>query len=130
MLLWLWCRPAVIAPIRPPSWEPPYAVSAALKRQKKKKLCLINLGFPIEGSGNPVPQSERCSKKLQEELAECSRLLMWLLKVGVSSMGGNYKQANQFSVGSAFKLEIPPGKEQVSLKAGNSQSLRVFKQAG
>ena len=36
-LLWLWCRLAGTAPIRPPAWEPPYAVSAALKRQKKKK---------------------------------------------------------------------------------------------
>ena len=38
-LLWLWCRPAAIAPIRPLAWEPPYAAGAALikaKRQKKK----------------------------------------------------------------------------------------------
>ena len=36
-LLWLWCRPAAIAPIRLLAWEPPYAVGVALKRQKKKK---------------------------------------------------------------------------------------------
>ena len=36
MLLWLWCRPAATAPIRPLAWEPPYAVVAALKRQKTK----------------------------------------------------------------------------------------------
>ena len=36
-LLWLWCRLAAIAPIRPPAWEPPYAKGAALKRQKKKR---------------------------------------------------------------------------------------------
>ena len=36
-LLWLWRRPAVVAPIRPLAWEPPYAVGVALKRQKKKK---------------------------------------------------------------------------------------------
>ena len=39
-LLWLWCRPAATAPIRPLAWEPLYAVRAALekaKRQKKKK---------------------------------------------------------------------------------------------
>ena len=35
-LLWLWCRPPV-ALIRPLTWEPPYAESAALKRQKKTK---------------------------------------------------------------------------------------------
>ena len=36
-LLWLWCRPAATAPIRPLAWEPPYAVGAALKRQKTKQ---------------------------------------------------------------------------------------------
>ena len=39
-LLQLWFRPVATAPIRPLSWEPPYAVGAALektKRQKKKK---------------------------------------------------------------------------------------------
>ena len=36
-LLWLWCRPAAMAPIQPLAWEPPYTKGAALKRQKKKK---------------------------------------------------------------------------------------------
>ena len=36
-LLWLWCRPAAVAPIQPLAWELPYAEGAALKRQKKKK---------------------------------------------------------------------------------------------
>ena len=35
-MLWLWCRPAAVAPIRPLAWEPPYAAGAALKRQKKE----------------------------------------------------------------------------------------------
>ena len=26
-LLWLWCRPAAVAPIRPLAWEPPYATA-------------------------------------------------------------------------------------------------------
>ena len=30
-LLWLWCRPAAVAPIGPLAWEPPYAMGAALK---------------------------------------------------------------------------------------------------
>ena len=34
-LLWLWHRLAAAAPIRPLAGEPPYAVGAALKRQKK-----------------------------------------------------------------------------------------------
>ena len=37
MLLWLWCRLAATAPIRPLAWEPPYAAGVALKRQKTGK---------------------------------------------------------------------------------------------
>ena len=33
-LLWLWCRPAATAPIRPLAWEPPYAAGAALKKKR------------------------------------------------------------------------------------------------
>ena len=33
VLLWLWCRPA---PIRPLTWEPPYAMGVALKSKKEK----------------------------------------------------------------------------------------------
>ena len=35
-LLWLWCRLAAIALMRPLAWGPPYALGATLKRQKKK----------------------------------------------------------------------------------------------
>ena len=31
----LWCRPAVVAPIRPLAWELPYAVGAALEKTKQ-----------------------------------------------------------------------------------------------
>ena len=44
-LLWLWCRLAATALIRPLAWEPPYAVEAALekaKRPKKKKKKLLS----------------------------------------------------------------------------------------
>ena len=37
LLLWLWCRLAAVALIRPLAWEPPYAAGVALKNQKKKK---------------------------------------------------------------------------------------------
>ena len=36
-LLWLWHRLAATAPIGPLAWEHPYAMGAALKRQKRKK---------------------------------------------------------------------------------------------
>ena len=44
-LLWLWCRPATVAPNRPLAWEPPYAMGVALKtkiKTKKKKEKEIN----------------------------------------------------------------------------------------
>ena len=37
-LLWLYCRPTAVAPIRPLAWEHPNALGEALNRQKKKKL--------------------------------------------------------------------------------------------
>ena len=41
-LLWLWCKQAAIAPIRPLAWEPPYAMEAAqemAKQQTKQNKC-------------------------------------------------------------------------------------------
>ena len=37
VLLWLWHRPAVTAPIRTLAWESPYAAGVALEKTKKKK---------------------------------------------------------------------------------------------
>ena len=39
-LLWLWCRPAATAPIRPVAWEVPYAMGAAQEMAKKDKKIL------------------------------------------------------------------------------------------
>ena len=36
-LLWLWHRPASVAPIGPLAWEPPYATGVALKNKTKQK---------------------------------------------------------------------------------------------
>ena len=41
-LLWLRCRLAAVALIRPLDWELPYAMSATLKSFKKKKRDLIH----------------------------------------------------------------------------------------
>ena len=38
MLLWLWCMLAVAALIQPLAWELPYAMGAALKSNKLKKI--------------------------------------------------------------------------------------------
>ena len=35
-LLWLWCRPAAVAPTGPLAWELPYAMCPALKSTKIK----------------------------------------------------------------------------------------------
>ena len=47
-MLWPWRRPEATAPIRPLTWESPYAAGAALEkatRQKKKKNQLS--GIPV-----------------------------------------------------------------------------------
>ena len=36
-LLWLWCRLAPVALIRPLAWEPLYAAGAALEKTKKER---------------------------------------------------------------------------------------------
>ena len=36
-LLWLWGRPAAVAPIQPLAWELPYAVGVAFKKDQKNK---------------------------------------------------------------------------------------------
>ena len=36
-LLWLWCRVAAAALIRPLAWDLPYAAGAGIKKKKKKK---------------------------------------------------------------------------------------------
>ena len=41
MLLWLWGRLEVAALIHPLAWELPYALGAALKSKKKKKVPIV-----------------------------------------------------------------------------------------
>ena len=36
-LLWLFCRPAAVASIRPLAWEPPHDMGVALKKTKDQK---------------------------------------------------------------------------------------------
>ena len=46
-LLWLWCRPAAAAPIRPLVWKLPYNVGVALKRKNNLKNKTINEHFSL-----------------------------------------------------------------------------------
>ena len=52
VLLRLRCRPAAIALIRPPAWEPPYAAGAALKSKKKKKEKKRNESCHVDSCAN------------------------------------------------------------------------------
>ena len=56
-LLRLWCRPAATAPIQLLAWEPPYAVGAALKRQKRreKEKPFVNNPFTFFNSFIEIP---------------------------------------------------------------------------
>ena len=36
-LLWLWCKTAAVALIRPLAWEPPHTMGVALKSKKVNK---------------------------------------------------------------------------------------------
>ena len=55
-LLWLWCRLAAVALIQLLAWEGPYAVGAALKKQKKKNYGLewINNKVLMYHTGNYI----------------------------------------------------------------------------
>ena len=57
-LLWLWCRPAATAPMRPLAWEPPYAADVALKRQKIK---INNAGWVTRVRGWLLGEAEKKS---------------------------------------------------------------------
>ena len=50
--VWLWLWPAAIALIQSLAWELPYAVGAALKRQKK------NRGYKINAYADSVQHSQ------------------------------------------------------------------------
>ena len=45
--LWLWCRPAATALIRPLAWEPPYAIGVAVKKKKEKHSLIQNAAISI-----------------------------------------------------------------------------------
>ena len=52
VLPWLWYRPAAAALIRPPAWEPPYAVGVAAQMGDKKE-CISRTWAPALSSSVP-----------------------------------------------------------------------------
>ena len=64
-MLWLWCRLAAVAAIGLLAWEPPYAVSAALKskeKKKKRKKKILRKTFQTIKRGEEGAVCSRCSK--------------------------------------------------------------------
>ena len=59
LMLWLWCRLAAAAPIRPVAWETPYAMGVALKKKRQKN----NIEHLPSGQGGAVEQ-HRCGSAL------------------------------------------------------------------
>ena len=47
-LLWLWHRPAAMAPIRPLAWEPPYATGVALEKAKRQTHKKLKIELPYD----------------------------------------------------------------------------------
>ena len=69
-LLWLWCRPAAMALMRPLAWEPPYTAGAAqemAKRQNKTKQpisldTLLPEHVPVAACRKPAPPPKLCAQ--------------------------------------------------------------------
>ena len=66
--LWLWCRPAATAAIRPLAWEPPYTMGAALKRHKTKKK--VQEKSP-KGTTNKIDRTSLLDPVFKKELRKC-----------------------------------------------------------
>ena len=47
VLLWLWCRLAAVAPIRPLAWELPYAAGVALTSKKQSQTNKMSYNIQI-----------------------------------------------------------------------------------
>ena len=61
VLLWLWCRPAAAALIRPLAWEPPCAAGEALKSKKQTKQNKTKQKKPYQGG---TRETEFCTRSI------------------------------------------------------------------
>ena len=89
-LLWLWCRPAAVAPIWPLPWEPLYAEGVALKKKKKSK-------------EKAWIQTEACSS-LTSDLSKCTIYKLLRPKLQESSLILSFPSHPTFSVSTGSVL--------------------------
>ena len=69
VLLWPWCMLVAMAPIGPLAWEPPCAVGAGIKKERKEKERQISIGEDMEKRkllcivGRDVSGCSHCGKQ-------------------------------------------------------------------
>ena len=137
-LLWLWCRWAAIALFRPLAWEAPYAVGAALKKQKT----LLNLHGNVHSSMvHLVPKQKQpkySSVDEQNTVCFCNGVLLshekewpaatiwWALKIILGERG--WLQEATYCV-SPFTENVRTGKsigtESTFWRAGTAHGYQV-----
>ena len=59
-LLWLWCRPAAVAPTQPLAWELPYAGGYSPKKQKKEENIKVIKITRLRRDPNTGTITEKC----------------------------------------------------------------------
>ena len=66
VLLWLWCRLAAAAPIKPLVWELPYATSVVLKKKFNKVCAKKENANDVKVSGNSLSFIPRIWENLDD----------------------------------------------------------------
>ena len=113
-MLWLWCGPAAAALTGFLAWEPPYAMGAALKRQKKKKKITserikylgINLNKKVKDlyCGN----YKTLIKETKEDTKKMERYSMFIdLKINIVKMAILPKAIYRFLYGTIKEPKLP-----------------------
>ena len=102
-LLWLWCRPAAVAPMPPLAWEFPYAMGAALKKKKKKKKLFSShsLCYPIRGANFFTSHSHGSHRDLNQSVNPVA-LRQYQIFAVIPNCGSKYLQSTYCGPGSVL----------------------------